>query len=407
MTLMSPDRGRRTASTPPTPHVVRPAATDLEELVNNGPGLRIVAPTAVLDPLGGIELCLFEDTVALAGRGHTVDVLYAVDGSHRVEYERLGGRVVGPFDYRFAPRAALRDLVRFARDARVVRRAHGDVLWLSRPEHIVWAQTVARLSGLPLVVHLHHAPGYRRMRLLSTGVARFIAVSEYMKQLWVAVGVPADRITVLHNAIPTERYPFGGDAELVAARTALGLPQDVRVVTYYGRLTPSKGVGTILAAWKRHAPSPDDAVLVLAGDPEGDQPELTAAIDALPEGSVHLLPRMEDVVPLLHASDVVVAPSIEPESFGRVVVEAMSSGRPVVTSRHGGTAEILAGGLEHLLVEPTDEEELARVIGEVVHWRTTDPELGARCHAWVEERFPRDEHVDALERILRDAARRG
>ena len=367
--------------------------------------LRVVTSASSLNPDGGIEICTFEDSLTLRAAGHDVEILFARSGTMRADYEANGVSVDGPFGFGFSPRTALADFARFLRAVRHVRRSGADVLWLTRPEAIVWGQFVSRLAGIPLVVHLHHAPNYRRLRLATRGVSQFIAVSEYMAEQWIARGVRADRVTVVHNAVPLDHYRFGGAVEKTTARGMLGIAPGKRVVTYYGRIAQSKGILTLLAAWKKLALT--DAVLLLVGAWPDDDPEIRAAFDALPEGSAVFLPAQDDVVPLLHASDLVVAPSWEPESFGRTVVEAMATGRPAIGSRVGGSVEVLSGGMDEFLVRPGDEDGLASAISEHLNWDETDPTLGLRSRAWIEKRFPPATHAASLERILVESRDRG
>lgn len=363
--------------------------------------LRILTSTADLEPSGGIELCLDEDTDALVHDGHSVEILYSTEGSMRKVYEDRGVALTGPFTFLFRPRHAVADLIRFLGSVRSVRRAHADVLWLNRAEFLVWAQFVARLARLPLVVHLHHQPHYTRLKGLSHRVARFVAVSEYTKQRWVERGVPADRITVLPNAVPLDKYSAATDEERQTARGDLGIAEGARVALYLGRLVQSKGVETLLEAWRAIDAPPERAVLILAG--HDLEPGVARLLETFEDGRVVVLPSQLDVTHLLHASDVVVSPSLAPEAFGRVLIEAMSAGLPAVGTRQGGMAEILVDEMSAHAVEPADADQLAEVLSGLLDWRDTDPGLGARSRAFVETRFPYGGHVDGLETILRTA----
>ncbi|TCU46398.1 glycosyltransferase involved in cell wall biosynthesis [Curtobacterium sp. PhB146] len=330
----------------------------------------------------------------------------------RAVFDRLGVRLRHARDYRFGIRTAPTDVFRFVREGLRLRRSRPDVLWLNRPEFLPWGRVVSFVSGVPLAVHLHHAPNYRRLGPFAGGRTRYLAVSAAMARAWTAVGAPPDRVDVVPNGVDTAAFPAATPASTRRARAALGLDQDRPVVLYYGRLTRSKGVLALLEAWGRvHAsarvlvgpgtPPAPAPVLVLAGAlyPQ-DAPAVHRAIAALPEGSVVVVPERDDVVPLLHAADVVVAPSIEPEGFGRVVVEAMSTGRPVVAAASGGTAEILSGEWTRFTVDPTETAALADKVLEALHAAGTEPGLADRCRAWVRDRYGRERHVAALLRAL-------
>ncbi|WP_182067071.1 glycosyltransferase family 4 protein [Curtobacterium sp. ME12] len=375
--------------------------------------LRVVVATNGLAITGGVERCVVEDVGVLVAAGHDVEVWHraGADGdpdAGRAVFDQLGVRLRHARDYRFGIRSAPTDVPRFVREGLRLRRSRPDVLWLNRPEFLPWGRVVSFVSGVPLAVHLHHAPNYRRLGPFAGGRSRYLAVSAAMARAWTAVGAPPDRVDVVPNGVDTAAFPAATAASTRSARTALGLDQDRPVVLYYGRLTRSKGVLALLEAWGRvHAsarvlvgpgtPPAPAPVLVLAGAlyPE-DAPAVHRAIAALPEGAVVVVPERDDVVPLLHAADVVVAPSIEPEGFGRVVVEAMSTGRPVVAAASGGTAEILSGEWARFTVDPTETAALADTVLEALHAAEAEPGLADRCRAWVRDRYGRERHVAAV-----------
>ncbi|MBF4608578.1 glycosyltransferase family 4 protein [Curtobacterium sp. VKM Ac-1393] len=385
--------------------------------------LRVVVATNGLAITGGVERCVLEDVGELVAAGHDVEVWHRAGpegdpDEGRAPFDRLGVRLRHARDYRFTVRTAPADVLRFVREGLRLRRSRPDVLWLNRPEFLPWGRVVSFVSGVPLAVHLHHAPNYRRLGPFAGGRTRFLAVSAVMARAWTAAGARSDCVDVVPNGVDTAAFPAATAASSRRARAALGIEQDRPVVLYYGRLTRSKGVLAILEAWGRvhassrvlvgHGTPPAPApVLVLAGAlyPQ-DAPAVRRAIAALPEGSVVVVPERDDVVPLLHAADVVVAPSIEPEGFGRVVVEAMSTGRPVVAAASGGTAEILSGEWARFTVDPTATAALADKVVEALHAAETEPGLADRCRAWVRDHHGRERHVSALLTALEAHAKR-
>ena len=106
----------------------------------------------------------------------------------------------------------------------------------------------------------------------------------------------------------------------------------------------------------------------------------------------------------LHAADVVVVPSLWEEPFGRVVIEAMVTGRPVLASRSGGIPEILTGRFAGHLFEKGDATELAALLRGLIGWRDREPGLAVRCAAHVEEHFQLSDRVDGVEALLGQAA---
>lgn len=377
--------------------------------------MRILTQAFTLERVGGIEVNTLEVSRALAARGHDVHVVHgpALLGPEtpnmRADFEAAGITLHGPQPMLSpSPVTALPILGTAWPTASLAARLRPDVVWLQRFEHIVWGQLSARRCGAPLVTHLHHALTSRRITpVIARGVDQFIAVSDFMRRHWIADGLDADRITVVHNAVPAEQYPIGGDAELVQARQQLGLPQDVRIALFYGRLEAAKGLTLALDAWELAGDQLGTAHLVLAGDfPSGETDALRRRVtDLVAAGRATLLPPQRDVVPLLHAADLVLFPSQLPESFGRVALEALMSGRPVLATDVGGVPEILAGPLADLLVPRTDVQAFATKLVRLLDWRRDDPGFGALCAAEATARFGWSAHVDRIEQLLGDAGR--
>jgi len=107
-----------------------------------------------------------------------------------------------------------------------------------------------------------------------------------------------------------------------------------------------------------------------------------------------------DVIPILHAADVLVLPSLCEEAFGRVIIEAMATGCPAVASNVGGIPEVLTGRFASMLFERGNEEELAARLSELQTWRRDEPELADACVAHVTGLFNLASAVDRIEQVL-------
>ena len=205
----------------------------------------------------------------------------------------------------------------------------------------------------------------RRIDRLRRHVDRFVMVSDFIAELWLESGLDPDKVDVVFNGVDPAEYPLGGDEERSAARHALGLGQEPFVVTYFGRLDREKGVHVLLEAWRQLDFGPDEARLLVVGSStvQLDAAAYQAELHALATDTVRFIPGQRDVVTPLHASDVVVVPSVWQEPFGRTVIEALSTGRPVLASRVGGIPEILSGPLGALPVRTGGRRRAGRAPG--------------------------------------------
>ena len=169
---------------------------------------------------------------------------------------------------------------------------------------------------------------------------------------------------VIPNFMHDHAAALQGDAEPYLSQ----LPQE-GFLLFAGALSKQKGVDVLLRAYAglTHAPP-----LVLIGYQTRDW----AAIARNCPANVLILndwPRYA-VIEAWHRSSIALAPSVGPEAFGLVVVEAMSAGRPVIASRIGGMADLVIDGETGLLIEPGDTKALQIAIERLL----SNPELRNR-----------------------------
>jgi len=358
-------------------------------------------------PAGGTELNAFQVARGLAQRGHVIDLLSPRDGALAGEYRTFCRSVTRRPVFDFTRASAPRDLVRMAPAVLSAARKKPDVIYPNRFAEIVWAAAAGRLARSPVVCHLHEIRHARPGSFPNTHVRRFIAVSEFLRRQWVAVGLNPELIDVVHNGVSGDEYPFGGEAERAGARARLGLPPDGFIALYYGRLDPEKGIDVLLDAWKRLGIGGGEGTLLIVGSLsthlQGGARFLQGLKESAPPGCVWL-PAQADVVVPLHAADVVVVPSIWDEPCARVIVETLSTGRPALVSRTGGSPEMLTGEFERFLTEPGDAGAIATALESLVGWQEREPTLAGRCTAHVREHFSLDRLVEGVERSLTTAA---
>jgi sugar transferase (PEP-CTERM/EpsH1 system associated) len=202
--------------------------------------------------------------------------------------------------------------------------------------------------------------GNRLRRLLHPCVDRFVAVSEDLGR-WVVgtVGVPPRKVQVIANGVDTERFR---DDRRIDARRALGLDDREFVVGSVGRLDPVKDYPTLLEAFAALGGRDPSPLLFLVGDgPQRSALEAQVVNSGL-TGRVQLLGERDDVSTVLAALDVFVLPSIA-EGMSNVILEAMSSGLPVVATAVGGNPELVLDGSTGRLVPPRSPGLLAAALG--------------------------------------------
>jgi glycosyltransferase involved in cell wall biosynthesis len=178
--------------------------------------------------------------------------------------------------------------------------------------------------------------------------------------------VPLERIDVIPRGIDIDAFtPAHVSAQRIdAIRHQWNLEGASPVILLPGRLTRWKGQLDFIAALAR---LPDrNFIAVLAGDAQerdGYLAELRAAIAAAGlEENTRIPGHCSDMPAAFMAADVIVAPSIEPEAFGRVAVEAQAMGKPLVASRLGAQTETVSEGKTGFLFHPGSVDELSAAL---------------------------------------------
>jgi len=363
--------------------------------------MRVLVNSDTLSPLGGVELSTLQVSEQLAGRGHDCHLLYGKDGGLGPQWRSFVGSSRQVRGFTVEVRRPWRSVHHLPAAVRAAVAVRPDVIYLNRAEQLLWGAVASARTAAPLVCHLRHHPFSKpAVRAFRRAADHYIAVSEAIRDEWVRAGIPAQTVTVVPNGIDVDRYRSTGAAGRALARSQLGLAPDAVVVLHYGRLTAEKGIHTLLRAWRQFAVPSGSGILVLAGDIDDS---VRTTLRAATTPGVVVLARRDDVTPLLQASDLVVVPSLWAEPFGRVIIEAMSAGVPVVASRVGGIPEILTGRFADHLVEPGDADALAAKITELSRWRTNQPDLGEAGRAHVRHHFALSRTVDQVEDVLQAA----
>ena len=185
---------------------------------------------------------------------------------------------------------------------------------------------------------------------------------------------------------------------------AFGLDPSVPIISYVGVLARTKGVLTLpdaAALVKERCPR---ARFVIAGE-DGDVADLLREQIRKKgvENSFHFLGFRSDALNVIANSDILVLPSVA-ESFGIVALEAMLTGKPVVTTRSGGPAEIVIHGETGFVVPVNDSTELANALIRLLEDPIQREIMGERGRARALDRFGYRRYVREFERIFEDLA---
>ena len=271
------------------------------------------------------------------------------------------------------------------------------------------AQLPAFLARVPVRIHgehgweVHDAKGGRRShrlqrRFFNPLVHRYVALSgEIRRYLEDRIAVAPDRIAQICNGVDTARFAPRDRSASRAGPVGERFPGgDVFVVGSVGRLAPVKHQGLLVEAFtraSRREPAIADRMrLVIAGDgPDRAAIERQVAASGLAD-RIWMAGVRDDVPALLAGLDLFVLPSLA-EGISNTILEAMASGLPVVATRVGGNAELVADGRSGMLVPSDDADAMAGAIAGYGVDRSRAAQQGDSARSLAVARFSIDTMV--------------
>jgi glycosyltransferase involved in cell wall biosynthesis len=325
---------------------------------------------------GGAELCLID--IAKPYRDNCLVGLFA-DGSfrHLLEQQQIPVQVLTTQAIQVRKESSLAQGLGSLSQllpliARVVQLSHNyDLIYANTQKALVVGALASFLSRRPLVYHLHdilstdHFSRTNR-RLAVTLANRFaslvIANSKASQAAFLEAGGRSDLTHVVYNGFEPEGYQ-SDQSNISQLKKELEL--DGRfIVGHFSRLSPWKGQHVLIEAL---AHCPEDVTAMLVGDALFGEQEYVQQLHQRVaelglEQRVRFLGFRSNIPALMAVCDLVAHTSTAPEPFGRVIVEAMLCGRPVVAAQSGGAVELVEPGINGFLVPPGEPQQLAEVI---------------------------------------------
>lgn len=217
-------------------------------------------------------------------------------------------------------------------------------------------------------------------RLLGTWKKKihlFYTLTEFSKGKLLTLGMAPDRIAVKPNCV----HPDPGVGQ-----------GDQNFALFAGRLSPEKGIYALLDAWKSHSPNIPLKII-------GDGPlagEVEAAAESTP--LIEWLGRkpFTEVLNLMGQAKVVVVPSVFYETFGRIIIEAYSSGTPVVASRIGAMQELVLHGETGYFCEPGNSEDLMAKVKTILSDEEARQKMRTAARLEFESKYTFDHNFQML-----------
>ncbi len=296
------------------------------------------------------------------------------------------------------------------------RRASSELARLAREcgADLLHANTVrahlasAFVHDVPVVWMLHDDTfPHWLFRRLRHRPARLIANSYTTASTYNLEGDP--RACVVHNGVDTQ----AGPGNRYRFRRRIGISSEKVLVAHVGRLVRWKGQHIFIRAAARIAGEYPQAHFALVGTyTEGDESpgvlgggatyhaELQRLAQSAGLGSRLTFAGHQDNIADVYAGiDLLVHTSTRPEPFGRVLIEAMAAGVPVIASAQGGPTEIVEDGITGLLVTPGSSQALAEALTKLLSDAPRRAEMGIAARRRAIEHFDIRRQVEAIQSI--------
>ena len=256
----------------------------------------------------------------------------------------------------------------------------------------VLGRLAAWLARVPVIIHKphghvfygHFGPRLSRFflfieRLLGGMADQVVALTPMEARDYLTLKVlKADKISIIHSGVVLNRYQITPKKRR-QKKKELDIPPDSLVVGYVGWLIPIKGVTYLVSAMAKVAEKYPKSILVLVGkgDDKGEEEvHLRKQVEDVGlAGKVRFLGWRPDVDEVMGCFDIFVLPSLN-EGMGRVLVEAMAAGLPIVASRVGGIPDLVKDGQNGLLVPPADAPALTKAIYDLLADKKRRKQMG-------------------------------
>jgi glycosyltransferase involved in cell wall biosynthesis len=300
--------------------------------------------------------------------------------------------------------APLADLVALLRLWWLLGSCRPDLVEFSTPKSGLLGTLAAKLRGVPRRVYmlrglkLERSTGFKRSILLAAerlacACAHVVLCnSESLRAEALAVGLaPAHKLIVLGQGssigVDVEHFSPGSST----VRETFGIPQDVPVVGFVGRLTRDKGLPELIRAFDRILLSEPSARLLLVGwfDAAEDALDDEPRTRILSHPRIHCTGFVSDTAPYYRAMDMLVLPTWR-EGFPNAVLEAAATGIPAVTTESTGARDSVVPEVTGLLIPPGYPDAICEAVLKLLG----DPErrcrMGQAARAWVLEHYVED-----------------
>jgi glycosyltransferase involved in cell wall biosynthesis len=284
-----------------------------------------------------------------------------------------------------------------------VRSKHVDLIVTNGIKCHVIGSIVSSMTGAKLIWHVRDFIETGLARFLLTSMGRFfpdriITNSDAVGSFFVNSG----RTETVYNGVDLARFDSEVDGGRIRSEFKLG--KDNMLIGTIGHFAPLKGYEQLLEAMEKVVGEGFDVKLALVGDsiyPHSNtyKQKILSLVNSMGLRDRIIFTGFRDDIPELLASfDLFVLPS-RSEGFGRVNLEAMAMGKPVISTSVGGIPEVVSDEITGILVPPGNSTALSHAIMRLLSDSHLRKSMGRKGRRRVEEQFSLQAHVQRIEEI--------
>lgn len=303
---------------------------------------------------GGQERSYFDILTRLQYKGHQVTLYYVVKGNLVEKYHEAGVKTVQIPTINLYNKLSIKELFAFISSFLKFKKVTNSVIYINQIQDLPLAALLKRFKGAKKIVcHLRLPPLYGHLQkthnqisLFAKDIDTYIVANENMREAHVEHGVPNNRIQIIPNGFNfTTSYP------------QKSINEEHLKLVYIGRLEDGKGVKELIHSFSAILKSFPTISLTIAGAPmNSDQEHYLAECKKISEGLqimeyIKFVGHQTNPIEFLKDYDITIFPSTWNEPFGRVLVESIIAGVPVIARNIGATKEIIDGDLGNILFE--------------------------------------------------------
>ena len=291
------------------------------------------------------------------------------------------------------------DLLAFINIYRLIRRIRPHIVHTHTSKAGLLGRLASFLARVPIIIHTPHGHVFHSYygpvmtnvfvfaeKILSFITDKITALTNRERDEHLEEGIASiEKYVVIHSGVMLDRL-MNMSVDAGAVRGEFGIAQDSNVIGVVGRLVPIKGHKYLVSAAKRIIKEFRNTVFVFVGDGY-----LSSRLERQAESvgvrkNIIFTGWRKDAVEILDLFDILVLPSLN-EGMGKVLVEGMALGKPIVASNVGGIIDLVRNGENGILVPPGDSDALGEAILQLLKDKNLSEKLGKNGKAMVYPEF--------------------